>query len=158
MEKTIEQPCPTDKTKQREKPCAHMLHDEGGTCNRRCGECKRAACISDNVPTCALLSADDRTASCPFADDDGNAKREDCKFCPLPAYHESDPVTRLLDFGFREHLDNLRDVTGGCVEGECFTETDCVFHSGPRMAMCPTVPSRLRIMYLGAEWRRRNSR
>ena len=143
--------------KPRGKPCAYMLHDKGDACNRRCGGCKRAACIFDDTPTCALLNADDRIVPCPFADGDGDANREDCKLCPLPAYHESDPVTKLLDFGFREHLDNLRDVTGCCFDGNCFTETDCITHTCRRMSMCPMMPPRLRLMYLGAEWRRRNS-
>lgn len=153
-----------EKTKQREKPCAHMLRRGGDACGHRCAECSLPTCVFDDNPTCALLSAVDRIVPCPFADDDGNANREYCKLCPLPEYHESDPVTKFLDFGFREHLDNLRDVAGCCLDGNCFTEKaeaqgyeDCITHTLQRMSMCPTVPSRLRIMYLGAEWRRRNT-
>lgn len=135
-----------------------MLRRGSDACGRRCAECSLATCVFDDTPTCALLSADDRTVPCPFACRGGKADREDCKLCPLPAYHESDPVTKLLDFGFREHLDNLQDVTGGCLGGNCFTKTACITHTRRRMSMCPVVPPRLRIMYLGAEWRRRNTR
>lgn len=146
-----------EKTKQLEKPCAHMLRRGSDACGRRCAECSLPTCVFDDNPTCALLSAADRTVPCPFACKDGNATAEDCGKCPLPAYHRTDPVTRLLDFGFREHLDNLQDVTGCCLDETCFRSADCITHTRRRMSMCPTVPSRLRIMYLGAEWRRRNT-
>ena len=69
-------------------------------------------------------------------------------------YHKTDLVTRLLDFGFRERLDNLQDITTRRLGETCFRSADCITHTRRRMSMRPTVPSRLRIMYLGAEWRR----
>ena len=63
-------------------------------------------------------------------------------------------MTRLLDFGFRERLDNLQDITALRLDETCFRSADCIAHTRRRMSMRPAVPSRLRIMYLGAGWRR----
>ena len=72
-------------------------------------------------------------------------------------YHKTDPVTRLPDFGLREHLDNLQDITARCLDETCFRSADCIIHTRRHMSVCHMAPSRLRIMYLGAEWRRRNT-
>lgn len=138
------------------QPCVHMLQNEdGGPCDRRCDRCPRTRCVIDDAPVCSLLNADDRTVSCPFAVG-GNADHEACKRCPLPAYHAPDPVTRLQEAGFRAHLDDLAGVTGGCLDEDCSHSADCVTRSGPHVSMCHLTPARLRLMYLGAEWRRRN--
>lgn len=105
-----------------------------------------------NAP-CRLLG-DDR--ACPYAACD----RAACRLCPLPAYHAGDPVTRLMEAGFPDLLGDLREVAGGCLDGDCLDgdclpHADCVTGSGPRMSICHLAPARLRLMYLGAEWRRR---
>lgn len=150
--------------KRQKQPCAYMArHKDSNGCNRRCAECKRASCIFDDYPICSLLSTNDRAVSCPFVGDDMNgnanvgAARKACEKCPLPAYHKTDPVTSLLNVGFQAHLDDLRETTKCCLGEACSDHADCITHSGSKMSMCPTVPSRLRIMYLGAEWCRRNS-
>lgn len=152
------------KTKQLKPPCAHMARrEDSDVCNRRCGDCKREACIFDDYPVCSLLSANDRTVPCPFVgeDENGNANvgaaRVACKKCPLPAYHESDPVTSLLEAGLQAHLDDIRETTGCCLDEACLDNENCITHSEARISMCHTIPNRLRLMYLGAEWRRRNT-
>ena len=72
-------------------------------------------------------------------------------------YHKTDPATRPPDFGFREHLDNLQDITARCLDETCFRSADCIIHTRRHRSVCPTAPSRLRIMYLGAKWRRHNT-
>ena len=72
-------------------------------------------------------------------------------------YHKTDPVIRLPDFGFGERLDNLQDITARCLDETCFRSADCIIHTRRHTSVCHMAPSRLRIMYPGAKWRRRNT-
>lgn len=135
MEKTIEQPCP------------HADMTDAGRYDR------------DHLRVgCKLLEGNLR---CPFAAGADGA----CKLCPLPAYHASDPVSRLEGTGI---LDDLAAVGRRCL-GTCernnhsYLDGSCVYalsrpdpKTGVKARVCELAASQLRVMYLGAEWRRRN--
>lgn len=105
---------------------------------------------------------------CPLAPFDPTACGE---VCPLPGYSAEDPVTRLRDAGFADFLEDLAraDVRclGSCDPGErrSFACGECLRYgedpdpaTGSRIkGICPSTASELRLLYLGAEWRRRNS-
>lgn len=130
MEKTIEQPCPH----------ADMTNAErDGWGHLRVG--------------CKLLEGD---LCCPFAASADDA----CKLCPLPAYHASDPVSRLEGTGILNDLAAVgRRCLGTCEDGPCV----CALSrpdpkTGVKAGVCESAASQLRIMYLGAEWWRRRHR
>lgn len=135
MEKTIEQPCPhADMTNAERDDWGHL----------RVG--------------CKLLEGD---LCCPFAASADDA----CKLCPLPAYHASDPVSRLEGTGILNDLARLRRrCLGSCGRNNHFyLDEACVYglskpdpDTGVKAGVCASAASQLRVMYLGAEWRRRN--
>lgn len=135
MEKTIEQPCPhADMTNAERDDWGHL----------RVG--------------CKLLEGD---LCCPFAASADGA----CKLCPLPGYHASDPVSRLEGLGILGDLAVLRRrCLGSCGRNNHFyLDEACIYacsrsdpKTGLKVGICKSAASHLRIMYLGAEWRRRN--
>ena len=135
MEKTIEQPCPhADMT--------NAGRDDRGRL--------RVGCKLPEGDLCR-----------PFAAGADDA----CKLRPLPAYHASDPVSRLGGTGI---LNDLAAVSRRCL-GTCernnhfYLDGSCVYalsrpdpKTGVKAQVCELAASHLRIMYLGAEWHRRN--
>lgn len=135
MEKTVEQPCP-------HADMANAGRDDWG--RLRVG--------------CKLLGGG---LCCPFAASADGA----CKLCPLPGYHASDPVSRLGGLGILGDLAVLRRrCLGSCGRNNHFyLDGSCVYacprpdpKTGLKVGICKSAASQLRIMYLGAEWRRRN--
>ena len=85
---------------------------------------------------------------------------------PLPAYHASDPVSRLEGLGILGDLAVLRRrCLGSCGRNNHFyLDEACIYacsrpdpKTGLKVGICMSAASQLRIMYLGAEWRRRNT-